>query len=595
MTATKFSSSAKADFQFRLYRNRKYSIFFFIMSILSAPLFLLGYTAYCSEYVHCFESYASGNYIKDISSFNELFSVVFIFSVIVMATIVVFIALKNFEYNISRPKTDMFLSLPINRNRRFISDYLSGLVSFAVPFLCSGVLLFIISLFSASVVKKTNDINGFDHYTLFKGYLPYTAFKYILVALLVLISLYTLTVLVINLCGTLTESLVFMLMVNLFIPLNIYSLNNLCIHFAYGVVATEPDYLITVTSPYGGASLILQHLGNMSGFNLYIKWMIPYLLVIAIMFGLAFIANRKRKAEDTGKPVVFRAFYSIVITIMIISIGAFAYLEFTESVLLIILFTAIVYFVAEVCVNRGFKKLYKGAIRYAITAVCIIAFFIVVDKTGCFGIADRVPESNNIKSVKLMCNSENNIIKTYYGDDMSFESYENIKAVIEVNKLIISDYKSNGGVDNKELKDSEQRNEYINITYILKSGKEIKRAYIVDGNTVKTLGHIYYSQEAMNKLVTSADRYGESEAAVNYNINNKTGKAYKFAIINKEQLKGLMMALRDDMLSIKNNIDVTDDSASEYYFEIEGFMGVQINREFKTTLAYLENIGIHLG
>lgn len=584
MTATKSSSNAKANFLFRLYRNRKISIFFFIMSILSAPLFLLGYTAYCSENIHYFENHALYNSYENIASFNDLFIAVFIFSFIVMATIVVFIALKNFEYNITRSKTDMYLSLPISRSRRFLSDYLSGLVSFAVPFLCSGVLLLIISFFSASVFKKANDSNVFDYYTLFRGYLPYAAFKYILVALLVLISLYTLSVLVVNICGTVTESLVFILLLNLFVPLSASCLFSLCVNNAYGVVDTVPEYVLTLASPYSGVSVIVQYLGNMSGLNLYIKWMIPYILFIGIMICLSFVANRKRKAEDTGKPVVFRAFYSIAITIMIISIGAFAYLEFTQSILLIILFTSIVYFVAEVCINRGFKKLYKGAIRYAVTVVCVIVFVFIAYKTEGFGIAYRVPSENSIKSVAIS-NGPGYRLEIY--NDKNFYSDINKKYITDANKTLIDKYINN---NHRIPQRCEELGEYssISIFYYLKNGSNISRTYPMDYETTNHMILLEKSDEYLDDLVKMSKNFKNTKQNMIYN------KEVNYHFNNEQELKGLLEALRTDFKSLSDVDFLIFLDDSEYTITIWDIAKVKINRKFKNTILYLEKLGVYL-
>ncbi|MGN0586058.1 MAG: hypothetical protein ACI4JF_02120, partial [Oscillospiraceae bacterium] len=59
----------------------------------------------------------------------------------------IIIALVNFRYLYNKAQVDMCLAVPLSRKQRFLSDYLSGLISYIAPFIIttiiSGILLLI--------------------------------------------------------------------------------------------------------------------------------------------------------------------------------------------------------------------------------------------------------------------------------------------------------------------------------------------------------------------------------------------------------------------------------------------------------------------
>ena len=98
-----------------------------------------------------------------------------------------------------------------------------------------------------------------------------------------------------------------------------------------------------------------------------IKWLVAFALVIAAIFIGSYFLYMKRKAEHTGKPFVFIGLYYFAATLVMLCIVSLFLLtgsSISSVIIPLIITTVIVYLLLEIVVNRGFKRLWKGIIRW---------------------------------------------------------------------------------------------------------------------------------------------------------------------------------------------------------------------------------------
>ncbi|MCH5349965.1 MAG: hypothetical protein J1E40_11625, partial [Oscillospiraceae bacterium] len=95
-----------------------------ILHFTATPLVLLSLIigAYTSSY--------------DTETFAETFLTIGIFTTLIAGFLGIFIAIGSFNCLHKRSVVDMKLSLPLTSAQRFVSDFLSGLFVYLVPFLC---------------------------------------------------------------------------------------------------------------------------------------------------------------------------------------------------------------------------------------------------------------------------------------------------------------------------------------------------------------------------------------------------------------------------------------------------------------------------
>lgn len=370
----------------------------------------------------------------------------------------IFIALTNFSYLHKKSQVDMIYSLPIKRRTKFLSDYFSGLAVYLIPYVAACIIADMI--FLVGIICIPNMLEG-------KG-----AFPIILqgefAGLLMMAMLYTLTVLVTCCCGTLFESIMNIFMINALIPGAIAVIAAMFFANLYGVPIFETSVpVLGYTSPIGGVIYLFYMLENEEIFYSddiaclsaagYGKWVAFFLFFTAAYFLLSMFLYKKRKAEDVSKPYVYRLFYYILITVIMMAISLIARYE-PSAIFAVILFSLIVYMIFEIVTNRGFKKIYLSFIRYIGTMVGILILCVAATATHGFGVEGKTYSPGLVKSVWVSYSGvddftdENNIYYGYYdpfdnGNTIEYKDKEIIKRITEIQKQTISEFRSGKYLD----------------------------------------------------------------------------------------------------------------------------------------------------
>lgn len=436
----------------------------------------------------------------------------------------IIIAAMNFRYLFNRSQVDMCLSQPMSRKQRFFSDYLSGLAAYILPFIAVQLLTAIFIVCGVIFVDgKTYTI--FNYYgngetyefvcDFFTTLAPFYA-KLVFIGILTMIMLYTVTVFIFVCCGTLFESIFYTVLLNVAVPLSIYLVYSGFFSELFGInFEREFSYIFSCTSVAGGIMAAVLMLDE--GLNM-IKWLIAFALVIAAIFIGSYFLYMKRKAEHTGKPFVFIGLYYFAATLVmlcIVSIFLLTGSSISSVIIPLIITTVIVYLLLEIVVNRGFKKLWKGIIRYAVTVGVFIAVLIAADTTFLFGIETKVPEAKNVKSVTLsyagiygqLPTGYMYSVKNAYKDDDNYfytlRSTENINAVIAAHQLVIDNYKTNRNSYKKynfyktSYSYENNSNTYTDIVicYNMKNGTKTERHYQLTTDAVNAIKSVDVSEE----------------------------------------------------------------------------------------------------
>lgn len=371
----------------------------------------------------------------------------------------IFPAVNSFACLNDKTVVDMRLSLPMTAAQRFVSNFLSGLFTYIVPFLSAQVFSLLFALYGrlfmegrtfyhvwydGSVRRETPYIcEGFA------DILP-MLIKLIIGGALAMLMLYTITVLITVCCGSKFESIAYTILINAVIPLTVISVTYSIFEGLYGINSATPAYKIIIfTSTAGGILAAVDWatggesflgLSYTDGFN-YGVWAILYLLIIAALAGLAFFLYRKRRAEQVSKPFVFKLAYYITITC-----GIFCIIAISEEPVPAIIITAVVYMIFEVVTNRGFKRFWLSIIKYIGTFIAAAVLIFVGQETEGFGAVYRVPAAATVTSAEIY-------YEGYYGDfDSTGNNYsskmpvvlkdkENIRTILSVHKTAVQDYR----------------------------------------------------------------------------------------------------------------------------------------------------------
>lgn len=403
------------------------------------------------------------------------------------------IALFSYRYLYTKSLVDMNYSLPLTSKQRFFADYLAGLTMYIAPAFAAAAISLIILGIGSSFVDMSEFWNNFS-FILSIGF----------IVIVGMLMLYTLTVFTTSICGATFEAVFAVIATNIIIPATVavafFTVANSAAYYGFTEASLYYGKALTTTSPVGNLVFMYTYMDKYyidteACASMYIRWLIPVLLIIAVyLFGAMLLYNR-RKAESVSKPYVYKGYYYTLVTLSVFCIlSEFIVNETNIAAGLII--CGIIYFLLEVITKRGFRKFWVSVLRYAATVAAVFVFCRISDLTYGFGICNYVPKANSVSSVELYLYGQ-----TYGFDRMiSFKDSDVINETVEFHEDLIDIYKnSEEYIDNakkiswKELGEysdktyADNDDVYIDVTYNMKNGSTVIREYCISSDYIGEL------------------------------------------------------------------------------------------------------------
>lgn len=539
----------------------------------------------------------------------------------------IIIAVNNFSYLYKKSQVDMVYSLPIKKRFKFLSDYLSGLAIYTIPFIGACIISNLILLCGSICIDELKELFS-------GGAMMSLIMQGEFAGLLIMIMLYTLSVLVISCCGTLFESIMNIFMINGLIPGAISVVAAMFFANLYGVPIFETVVpVLGYTSPIGAVIYIFYVLDSQEfiynsdvfyvNAGTYGKWVLFFLGATILYFLLTMFLYNRRKAEDVSKPYVFKLFYYIVVTVISMAIALIARYQIS-MIFPVVIFSFIVYMIFEVITNRGFKKIYKSLIRYVVTMVGILIICVAAIGTRGFGVEGKTYSPSRIKSVEVSYGGIEDIMNSYsYSDIYSLEPYMKsdnnveykdskiIEKLIDVQKDAIKTYRS-GEYDNYSDTDNIFQSVYYTVDYDLnyedsdnypcyeitfkfhlKTGGTVTRNYVLSFNQIKELLILDETKELAefraNYLVDSlGNEYRGGKAmsyTLEYNLLKNQYEETKNILLTKAEVKELKECYKLDYI----DASIEELTTSKVLCYVSG--SIPIRECFKRTVDFIRNHG----
>lgn len=527
MTAQKSINHSYSYFKVKQKANSKITILLVILSLFTVPLVMINAVIYLFELQNFRELEAQGVQNLIYPNFPQSFAAIAVISGIIMVLIGIFIVINNFKYLHDKNVVDMNLSLPITTDQRFITDFFGGLLSYIGPFIASMVVSFVI----AGIGNVIVDDFTVEGVSIFK-----ILFEITVCAIVLMLMLYTLTALIVSCCGSLFEASAYSIGFNILIPVTVYLGGNIFLTNLYGINFEESIFpLFYKTSPIGIASGFIFQVGeNNFAWSSIIELIIVGIVYSAIMYVGTYLLYKRRKAEQVGKPFVYKTFYYICITLIIFCIGAFFQIVGGyDTTLAFIIMSAIAYLILELITNRGFKKIWVSAIRYVVTLVAIFAIIAISNATGGFGAENRVPAVGSISNIQVsgIGISDNLDIKVKISDKETIEKLTGLhKYILEQHKINIDKNKSNEAATADELLPYYNQKNYdtnIKFVYNLRNKSKVVRNYNIPSEYLQEFKDFVFTDDAIESLVESmrTDIYNN----LNYDSRNNYSKYTQYS------------------------------------------------------------------
>ena len=450
----------------------------------------------------------------------------------------IFPAVDSFSCLHNKSVVDMKLSLPMTSSQRFFSNYLSGLFTYLAPFLGAQVLSLLFMCYGLifmegrtfeQKISYWNDGNWYVEDTIpyvceeFSAATP-MLLKLILCGVLIMLMLYTVTVLITVCCGSKFECIAYTILVNALIPLTVVCVTFSIFDSLYGITPYSEMYkIISCTSAAGGIYAAIDWVTEEGTIN-HGVWAAVYFLITAAIGALAFFLYRKRRAEQVSKPFVFKLVYYITTTCamfcMVSLLGTAADVGLIPSIII----TAIVYMIFEVVTNRGFKRFWLSIIKYAVTFAAAFGMIWVGNKTGGFGAVSRVPSASSVVSVELTANGyegaydmfnyavcytrvRNDDYENYFEtahEPIVLKDKESIGIILDAHRAEIA-FDKRCRAEGKETYNCAAKNANFIIRYNLAGGRTLERSYTYyDSATADILSQLDLTEEYRSQI---AEKY----------------------------------------------------------------------------------------
>ncbi len=411
--------------------------------------------------------------------------------ILMIVTIIIFVIVLSsmiFNYMNNKQSVDAFHSLPLSRPVLFMSKYFAGLTLLLIPTI---VVLGI--TFAIKVLMNLNDITN----------LQFAKFTFTLIMLE--IACYTFSVFITVNTGTIFDSILSLITINIAWPLMLLVTNALFGIMLYGYTSNIGFEMYFLLSPFIRIviSFISPSLGS-------VIW---WLVFIVVLFAASILLYSRRKSEAAGLPFAFPPL-KIIIKVVVSALSGimlgFIFIAILNNIIAFfagfILGSFIAYTIVELIISRGFKKYAKSLITYAVIAAAFGLFYCIIS-TGGLGFETRVPKTDNVQGVRiygqaLSANDPNSLT--------SYSSYDNILLTDEQSIYLVNQLHNNIAKDVGEIRkktlfqpasyyigDEDYETPYaayglfssmfsslndITIEYHMNNGNIIKRTYNIQDN-----------------------------------------------------------------------------------------------------------------
>lgn len=604
--------------------NFKLMVIIFILHIMAMPMLII------SAMIQMFENGKAFDL--------DIYAVIAVFTTGMGAAAGLICALSVFSYLYKKTDVDMRMGLPMSTSQRFVSDFLSGLFIYIVPFAAAQIITWILMLIGhLGFDGKTFYIHSSDDpievtsswtCDVFSTAAPFL-WRIIIGGILLMVMFYTVTVFVASLCGNIFESIGYNILLNILVPLVAYMLISAVMDNAPGVSIDRYAYkTISLCGPFGGVAGLVLSLNDIyyednnrifAAYYTYPQWCGLFLLITVLLGAGTYLIYRQRRAEDTGKPVVFGAFYHVILTMSMFCICYAFLVDDGSEIVPMLIITAIVYLVFHVVRNRGFGHILKGIAAYVITIFVAAGSFLLIEKTEGFGIGTYVPDPASVKCVYIPYTGFN---EQSQGELAYFDIYsktptkltqpENIQTVTDMHKRYIELMKN----DQLDYDFSQQ----IEVIYKLKTGKTVFRFITLDEESIKKLMAMDTTDDLRTARADDIEnRLGEfAKTADNYRLDkdkNNVEVYESYSVVLSPQWKynengqsadgsisvlysSLPADFTDNLAKALRN-DIMNETEENYYkcdlpgYQLSvGYVNIDIMGDYTAAIEYLRSCGL---
>ena len=457
-----------------------------------------------------------------------------LYNPIVLLTIFVLpvlVSILLFKYTNEEKSSSFIHGLPISKRKLYITNILTGIVMYVIPFLINLIIILLLNLGEMGKYLQFADI-----------------MKWFGVCMLYNTIFFAFATFIGTFCASKISHgiLTYILM---YAPIGGLAIASIIMESAlFGFKGLSNNLEEFRGWPF---IKIIEDFREMGSYYLSqtIKFetstIIIYIASIIVMLVLGYFIYKKRKLEITKEFIAFKGIRSFVKYVATFLVNLLSYMYFCDvfkenkivTLLASFIITLIAYLIIEMILKKTYK-VFKSIIGFIIYAVIVTIGFVILN-TGAFGYETRIPKAEDVQEVDFSLSS----------DIINFREKQNIENVIDFQQKLINEKKKG-------------YTEYT-LEYKLKNGRKITRKYNINNSLYK---------EELNKILTSDEYYdgkirqiqdAKKIKRITININYKEQYSTKAITVKDEDKEEFLENIIKD---IKNRKATINDN--EYVSEI---------------------------
>ncbi len=424
-----------------------------------------------------FPVFAVANRFSTLSSaYDEITVPMMVISVICilgMALLSFITPLIAFKHLYTKTTADNILSLPLTTTQRFIGDMGAILTAYSLPLAASAGL----TIVANSVVTSVMDMKTTD----------YLVVNAVLMAFFATLQFIFLNSAIIICCGRLVEAILYPIAVNIAMPVAVMYGGEIAFSNAFGI------YFGGTTETVQSAVFNMWPLGYLLNMNSWATFLPISIIFSVIYLALAYFAYRKRRAQNIGKPFIFK--YSYLVATVIIGMAFIicyiwladinylpeTYFPRTGTVVAAAVILLILMLIMEVINYKKIHSIPKFIFHYAGTVGGgFLLYFLLLFSKG-FGAGYYVPDTNQINTAYIDTSYSEDGWENRVYNELVASGEEAVNIIREEHQYIVDNSeKGHTGYDWYPLNSSAS----FGFNYRMKNGTTVNRNYTMDkGNT----------------------------------------------------------------------------------------------------------------
>lgn len=457
-----------------------------------------------------------------------------LYNPIVLLTIFVLpvlVSILLFKYTNEEKSSSFIHGLPISKRKLYITNILTGIVMYVIPFLVNLIIILLLNLGEMGKYLQFADI-----------------IKWFGVCMLYNTIFFAFATFIGTFCASKISHgiLTYILM---YAPVGVLVLTSaITENILYGFKGLSSNFEEFTKLPF---IKIIEDFREMSSYYLSqtiefeTSTIIIYIISIIVMLVLGYFIYKKRKLEITKEFIAFKGIRNFIKYAATFLVNLLSYMYFYDvigkhnirTLLASFVITLIAYLIIEMILKKTYK-VFKSIIGFIIYAVVITITFVILN-TGAFGYEARIPKAEDVEKVSFKVRNET----------INFKEKQNIENIINFQQKLVDEKKKG-------------YTEYT-LEYKLKDGRKITRKYDINNSLYK---------EELNKILTSNEYYEEKIKQIedvqkikriNVNISYKQQYSTKTIRIKESDMSDFIENLIKD---IKNRKATINDN--EYVSEV---------------------------